>query len=297
MFNPPTTTIRPVVPGLANSTTTAPPNANNFFIQPTVPTTASFPFATSLSYNNASPMTTTTTASTLNPPIWPGINVTGTQPAVTSSSSTLLSQAPKQEQKTEQTASIIQQNFLAASLLDPYANRGKKDFTNMNQIQAPAESTIVSTVSTSTNTTTTTPIPVTLPIQSNLRKVAPSRSLVDLNFKLRPVSSSPALNEDIKPSKQPSMVSSESVKSGLAGNFTDEEELVLLSRTKMSKLRLSNDVIDAPSQFNSISSLYPVRRLVELEKLNNITRRPSTPPITTTTVQHERTSHSASKSI
>jgi hypothetical protein len=247
-------------------------------------------------------MTTTTTASTLNPPIWPGINVTGTQPAVTSSSSTLLSQAPKQEQKTEQTASIIQQNFLAASLLDPYANRGKKDFTNMNQIQAPAESTIVSTVSAPTNTTTittTTPVPVTLPIQSNLRKVAPSRSLVDVNFKLRPVSSSPALNEDIKPSKQPSMVSSESVKSGLTGNFTDEEELVLLSRTKMSKLRLSNDVIDAPSQFNAICSLYPVRRLAELEKLNNITRRPSTPPITTTTttVQHERTSHSASKSI
>ncbi len=95
------------------------------------------------------------------------------------------------------------------------------------------------------------------------------------------------------------MVSSESVKSGLTGNFTDEEELVLLSRTKMSKLRLSNDVIDAPSQFNAICSLYPVRRLAELEKLNNITRRPSTPPITTTTttVQHERTSHSASKSI
>ncbi len=249
-----------IFPGLAPSTTTALPTVNNFFIQPTVPTTTSLSFP--------------------------------------SSTSTLLSsQTAKQEQKTEQTTSIIQQNFLAASLLDPYANRGKKDFSNINQIQAPAESNVVSTVSTST-TTTSTPIPVTLPIQSNLRKVAPSRSLVDVNFKLRPVSSSPTLNEDIKPSNQPSTVSTEPVKSRLAGHFTDEEELVLLGRTKMSKLRISNDIIDGPSQTNSIRSLYPVRRLAELEKFASIIPRASTPPPPTkTTVYHERTSHSASKSI
>ena len=292
MFNTSTagTTVTPVVPGITSTaptpnifpgfttpTTNAFPAANNFIMQPTVPTTV-----------------TTSNAFIWNPSTTTSSTIAGTQPTVTSSASILLSaQPPKQEQ----TASITQQNFLTVALLDPYANRGKKDFTNLNQIQAPVESTVVSTVSTST-TTTTAPIPSTIPIQTNLRKVPASRSSVDVNFKLRPVSPSPTLSQDIEPLNQPSKVSTKPAKSTLAGNFTDEEELILLGRTKMSKLRISNDTIDAPSRSNSLRSLYPIRRLAELEKFTNMTPRSATPPPPTTTaiIQHERTSHSASKS-
>ena len=236
--------------------------------------------------------TTTTTASTFTPQWFQSIPVTQTPPAVTSSASPTVSQSLTQEQNVQQTASIIQQQFLAASLLDPYANRGKKDFTNIDQIQVFKEASVISTLSTPTITTAA-PIPATLPIQSNFQKVPSSRSSIDVNFKLKPVSSSPTLNDDIKPSNQQSTASIGQIKSKLKGNFTDEEELVLLSRTKMSKLRLSNDMIDSSYQSNTIRSLYPVRRLVELEKLTNLT--PSSSP--TTTANNERTSHPSSKSI
>jgi len=278
----------------ATSTATTVPIVNSFITQPTVPTTTPFSFASS-----ATSILNTSTTSTFNPPFFTGLPAAQTQPVVTSSSSTISSQASTEEQNTQPSVSIIQQRFLAASLLDPYANRGKKDFTNIDQIQVPTESAVVSTLSTTTNTTTittSTPIPITLPIQSNHRKVSSSRSLVDVNFKLKPVSSSPTLNDDIKPSNQQSMVSTGSVKSTLAGNFTDEEELVLLGRTKMSKLRLSNDIIDPSYQSNSIRSLYPIRRLSDLEKLTNITP-PSSPTTTTTTVSNERPSRPSSKLI
>jgi hypothetical protein len=280
------------------TTVGAPPIANNFVIQPTVPTTAPFSFASSATsiLNMSAPATTN--ASPFNPSLFTGFPATQTQPAVTSSSSTFISQAPKQEQNPQQPVSIIQQQFLAASLLDPYANRGKKDFTNIDQIQIPTESAVVSTLSTTTNTTTittSTPIPITLPLQSNARKVSSSRSSVDVNFKLKPASSSPTLNDDVKRSNPQTMVSTGSVKSTLAGNFTDEEELVLLGRTKMSKLRLSNDINDSVYQSNSMRSLYPIRRLAELEKLTTIT--PPSSPTTTTTDNNERKSRSASKSI
>jgi len=295
----PATTITPAFPALnpmtsvsgtsnifgvpASSAATTAPNFNNFITQPTISTTAPFSFASSYP---ASVLNTIASTTTTNP----------------SSSSTILSQPPNQEQSTQQSSSIIQQQFLAASLLDPYANRGKKDFTNIDQIQIPKESVVVSTLSTTTNTTTittSTPIPITLPIQSNFGKVSSSRSSVDVNFKLKPVSSSPTLNDDIKPSNQQSMVSTGPVKSTLAGNFTDEEELILLGRTKMSKLRLSNDIIDPSYQSDSIRSLYPLRRLAELEKLTNITPPSSlsSSPTTTTTVNNERTSHQSSKFI
>jgi len=261
-----------------------------------VPTTASFPFAstaTSILGNNTP--TTTTMASTFQPQFFPGLPVTQTQSAVTSSSSAIISQPPSQEQISQQTVSTIQQQFLAASLLDPYANRGKKDFTNIDRIQLPTEIAVVSTSSTTTaktTLTTSTPIPATIPIQSNFQKVPASRSPFDLNFKLKPVSSSATLNDDIKPSHQQSAASIGSTKTTLTGNFTDEEEIVLLGRTKLSKLRLSNDLIDSSYQSKTIRSLYPLRNLADLEKLTNL--QPSSS--LTTTVNTDRTSHPSNKS-
>jgi hypothetical protein len=235
-------------------------------------------------------------ASTFQPQLFQVLPVTQTQPAVTSSSSAILSQPPSQEQISQQTVPTIQQQFLAASLLDPYANRGKKDFTNIDQIQLPTEIAVVSTSSTTTaktTLTTSTPIPATIPIQSNFQKVPASRSPVNVNFKLKPVSSSATLNDDIKPSHQQSATSMGPTKTTLTGNFTDEEEIVLLSRTKMSKLRLSNDLIDSSYQSNTIRSLYPLRNLADLEKLTDL----PPPSSLTTTVNTDRTSHPSSKSI
>ena len=279
------------------STASVFPTGNTF---PT-PATAQFPPASSVtSLLNPTGPSVTTATSIYNPLAPTGSLITGTLPAGTSSSSTVLPQEPKREQNAEQTMSITQQNFLIASLLDPYANRGKKEFTNSDQSAAPAVLAAVSTVSPTTSTvtiTTSTPIPVTLPLQSNLRTASPSRSVVDVNFKLRPISSSPTLHDQIKPANQQSKVPTAPVKSTLAGNFTDEEELVLLGRTKLSKLRLSNDIIRSSSPpANPLHSLYPVRRLADLESLTNIPSRSSS-PTTTITVNHERTSRPSSKSI
>jgi hypothetical protein len=235
---------------------------------------------------------------------------TTTAPVINVQPSTITSIAQtepvKQEENTHSSASIIQQGFWAATLLDPYANRGKKDFTSTSQTQVPAEPAIVSAPLTSSLSTTTTdvittsaPILVTLPIQPNLRKVSPSRSAVDVNFKLKPVSSLPTLNnDDIKPLPQQTMKSTGLVKSTLAGDFTDEEELVLLGQKKMSKLRISNDFVDPSYQSTFLRSLYPVRRLADLEKSTTIA-----PPLslssspTTTVVDNQRTSPSSSKCI
>jgi hypothetical protein len=233
----------------------------------------------------------TTAVSPFNSQLFTGSSALQNPQAVTSSFAITKPQTSTQEQNSQQSASITQQQFLAASLLDPYANRGKTNFTNIDQIQVPTIPAVVSNLSTTTNTTST-PIPVILPIQSNTRKVSPSRSLMDVNFKLKPASSLPSLNDDVKPSVTPSA----QMKSTLAGNFTDEEELVLLGRTKMSKLRLSNDIINPSHQPDPIRSLYPLRRLADLEKLTNITP-PSSSPTTTTTKVIERTSRSSSKSI
>lgn len=43
-----------------------------------------------------------------------------------------------------------------------------------------------------------------------------------------------------------------------------------MERNKISKLRLSNDFIDSSFQSESIRSLYPLRRLAELETLANM---------------------------
>ncbi|CAF0793373.1 unnamed protein product [Rotaria sordida] len=295
-FGPPTAANTSILP----QSTTATSQNSTFPITTTnninVPTTTTIPFsflssATNIFQTNA-PATTTT--STFNPSLFTGLPVTQNQPTMTSSSSTMISQVQKQEQNTEQSISTIQQQFLAASLLDPYANRGKKDFSSIDQIKVPIEPAVVSTLPATTVTatvTTSTPMPNTLSIQANFRKGSSSHSLVDINFKLKPVSSSPTLNDTIKPSNQQSTISTGQMKSTLKENFTDEEELVLLGQTKISKLRLSNAIIDPSYQSNSIRSLYPSRRLVELENLINI-RPPSSPK---TTVNNQRISHSANE--
>ncbi|CAF3622774.1 unnamed protein product [Rotaria sordida] len=296
-FGPPTAANTSILP----QSTTATSQNSTFPITTTnninVPTTTTIPFsflssATNIFQTNA-PATTTT--STFNPSLFTGLPVTQNQPTMTSSSSsTMISQVQKQEQNTEQSISTIQQQFLAASLLDPYANRGKKDFSSIDQIEVPIEPAVVSTLPATTITTTvttSTPMPNTLSIQTNFRKGSSTHSLVDINFKLKPVSSSPTLNDTIKPSNQQSTISTGQMKSTLKENFTDEEELVLLGQTKISKLRLSNAIIDPSYQSNSIRSLYPSRRLVELENLINI-RPPSSPK---TTVNNQRISHSANE--
>lgn len=300
IFSTPSTTNITSAP--ATSTVNAFPFANNFPIQPTISTPASWSFPSSATSILNTIVPSTTTASNVNP-VWnTTLPATQSQPVVTSSS-------------------IIQQQFLAASLLDPYASRGRKDFTSIDQIQILTEAAAVSTLSTTTTTNTTSittptpiiastsiattttpvitsaPIPITIPIQSNVRKSSSARSFVDVNFKLKPVSSSPTLNDDIKPSNQQSIVPTVPVKSTLAGNFTDEEEHVLLSRTKLSKLRLSDVVVDTSYQSDSIRSLYPVRRLAELENFTNITPPSSLSSSPTSTGHNERISRSSSKSI
>ncbi|CAF4778797.1 unnamed protein product, partial [Rotaria socialis] len=176
------------------------------------------------------------------------------------------------QQNIQQPVSLIQQRFLAASLLDPFASRGKKDFNNADQLKAPADFIVAST--SSTTATTSTSSPITLSLQSNSRKSSSARPLVDIRFKLKPVCSSPSsntMNNDIKSPNQPTTSSiAGQIKSPLTADFSEEEELVLMGRNKMSKLRLSNDFIDSSFQSESIRSLYPLRRLAELETLANM---------------------------
>ncbi|CAF1191403.1 unnamed protein product [Adineta steineri] len=304
VFNTPTVTnpfnIQPVANGnifsqpmiaTTSANSTNPTTTGNYFHMAPTTTISVFPSL----YPPASTTNTTPTtnifaipapaplsfASVSNPQPFQILPVTQAQPVTTSSSSTI----SQQVQNLQQSVSNIHQQFLAASLLDPYANRGKKDFTQTDQIQILTEPAVVSTSSTTLMATSapifTTPISAVLPIQSNFQKIPSSRSSIDVNFKLKPVLSSSSLHDDIKSSQQQSTASIEQIKGPLTGSFTDEEENILLSRTKMSKLRISNDIIDSPYQSNTVRSLYPLRNLNELEKLTNIPPLSSSVPITT----------------
>ncbi|CAF1047710.1 unnamed protein product [Adineta steineri] len=327
-FNIKTTTasgITPVfnAPTVTNPFNTQPVTSGNIFSQTMITTTSanSTNPTTTGNYFHMAPTTTISVFPSLHPPVstantTPNSNmfaipsslasisnpqpfqilpVTQTQPVTTSSSSSTISQ---EEQNPQQSVSNIHQQFLAASLLDPYANRGKKDFTKTDQIQMLTEPAVVSASSTTLMATsapifttpliTSTPISAVLPIQSNFQKIPSSRSLIDVNFKLKPASSSSSLHDDIKSSQQQSTASIEQIKGPLSGSFTDEEENILLSRTKMSKLRISNDIIDSPYQSNTIRSLYPLRNLNELEKLTNIPPLSSSVPVTTS-INNKRT--------
>ncbi|CAF1315900.1 unnamed protein product [Adineta steineri] len=302
VFNTPTVTnpfnIQPVTSGnifskpiiaTTSANSTNPTTTGNYFHMAPTTTISVFPSL------YPPPSTTTTTPTTnifaipalaplslssiSNPQPFQILPVTQTQPVTTSSLSTI----SQQVQNPQQSVSNIHQQFLAASLLDPYANRGKKDFTKTDQIQILTEPAVVSTSSTTLMATSapifTTPISAVLPIQSNFQKIPSSRSSIDVNFKLKPVSS--LSHDDMKSSQQQSTASIEQIKGPLTGSFTDEEENILLSRTKMSKLRISNDIIDSPYQSNTIRSLYPLRNLNELEKLTNIPPLSSSVSITT----------------
>jgi len=188
-------------------------------------------------------------------------------------------------------------------------------------MKPPTDLIVVSTTSSPTTTTVTTSMsaPITLSLQSNSRKTSSARPLVDIRFKLKPISSSPTsniINDEIKSPNQQPITSTGQLKSPLTADFSEEEELVLMGRNKMSKLRLSNDFNDTSFQSDSIRSLYPLRRLAELETLANMnnntniisnvhTNPPSTSSSTTTidtasayvsstTVNNEQTLHPSS---
>ena len=278
-----TATTAPVFGGFGTQTATSAPSLFSF----SNPGTATAP-----TLFGAPTAATTTTSSIFNPQPFSGFNLsqpaasTTTQPfgfsAPFGTNTTMSFSAPGaptaaaqvQQQVVQQPVSVIQQRFLAASLLDPFASRGTKDFTNFDQNKPPTDLIVVSSSSTTTTTvTTSTPTPITLPLQFNSRKTSSARPLVDIRFKLKPISSTPSptpVSNEIKSPNQPPMTSIGQVKSPLTADFSEEEESLLIGRNKMSKLRLSSELNDSSFQSDSIRSLYPVRRLAELEKLANL---------------------------
>ena len=342
----PTSTTTSIFGTPAGSTGTTAPIFGGFGTQTAAPAAA--PFSFSNTGTSAAPSLfgtsapTATTSSIFNPQPFTGFGLSQPQPAASTTtqpfgfsapygttSNTMSFSGPTnpaaaqiQQQTIQQSASLAQQRFLAASLLDPFASRGKKDFTNIDQIKPPTDLIFISTSSpTPTTNTTSTSAPITLPLQSNSRKTSSARPLVDIRFKLRPISSSPTanvVNEDIKSPNQPTVTSTGQVKSPLTADFSEEEELVLIGRNKMSKLRLSNDVNESSFQLESMRSLYPMRRLAELETFANMNNNtniisavhsiPSATSASTTTidtasayvssttVNNEQTLHPSSKS-
>ncbi|CAF3590685.1 unnamed protein product [Rotaria sordida] len=303
-----TATTAPIFGGFG--TTTATPAATPFSFSSTATSAAPTLFGTSAP--------ATTTSSIFNPQPFTGFSFNQAQPVAsmaapsfgfsapfgstttTAAAATTGFGAPTNITQTQiqQSIPLVQQRFLAASLLDPFASRGKKDFNNIDQIKPPTDLIVVSTSSvTPTTVTTSTSSPVTLPLQSTSRKTSSARPLVDIRFKLKPVSSlsSPnIINDEIKSPNQSTTPTTGQIKSPLTADFSEEEELLLIGRNKMSKLRLSNDFIDSSFQSESIRSLYPLRRLAELETLANMNNNtnilstvhtiPSSTSSTTTTI-------------
>jgi hypothetical protein len=238
------------------------------------------------------------TSSIFNPQPFTGFGMTQTQPNVagltsqpfnfsspfgsssitanTNSAATNLTSTQFQQQNAQPSISLVQQRFLTASLIDPFASRGKKEFNDIDRIKPSTGFIVASSSSTSTTTTTTatssTSSPIVLPLQSNARKASSARPLVDIRFRLKAVTSSPTSNvitDDIKSPSQPPTTPIGTIKSPLTADFSEEEESALIGKNKLSKLRLSNDLRDSSLQSESIRSLYPMRRLAELEALAN----------------------------
>ena len=111
-----------------------------------------------------------------------------------------------------------------------------------------------------TSTAALTPIPVVLPLQSNTRKPTSSHPIVDLKLNLKPLVTA------AEPEVEPKTTSS-NVRSSLSSGFTQQEESILLSQKKGSRLRLPNDFLESSSNAKPGLSLYPMRRLDELETL------------------------------
>jgi hypothetical protein len=294
----PSSTTTSIFGAPAVSTATTAPIFGGFGTQTAAPTTTPFSFTTSSAPSLFGPSApATTTSSIFNPQPFGGFNLTQPQPAGATTTqpfgfsspfgssistgfvtSTNITQPQIQQQNLPQPISLIQQRFLAASLLDPFASRGKKDFTNIDQIKPPTDLIVISTTpssSTTTTVTTSTSSSITLPLQSSSRKISSARPLVDIRFKLKPVSSSSSptsniINDEIKSTNQQTQTSTGQIKSPLTADFSEEEELVLIGRNKMSKLRLSNDSNESSFQSDSMRTLYPLRRLAELETLANM---------------------------
>ena len=280
-------------PAVSSSTTA--PLFGGFGTQTMAPTSAPFSFnATGTAptlFGSTAPATSTPFA--FNPQPLTGFGMsqaqtaaTGTQPfsfstpfATTTTMATGFgapnnaAQAQVQQQNVQPSLSVVQQRFLAASLLDPYATRGKKDFSDTGPLKPPTDSIVVSSSSSSTSVTTSTSSPVSLPVQSNPRKTSSARPLVDIRFKLKAVSSSSTPNTPSDAGKSPSQqqfAATGSMKSPLAADFSEEEELALIGKNKPTKLRLSTDFIESSYQSDSIRTLYPLKRLAELETLANM---------------------------
>ncbi|CAF1295275.1 unnamed protein product, partial [Adineta ricciae] len=293
---PTSTTTTSIFGAPATSTATVAPVFGGFGTQPAAVAPAPFSFSTATtsapgsSIFGAPAAATTTTSSVFNPQPFTGFGFSQPQPAAPAAatqsfsfsapfgSTTTFGAAPAAatvQPQIQQVVPLAQQSFLAASLLNPFASRGKKEFNNINQIQPPSNLIVVSTSSTTTTTTvsTSSTAPITVPLQSNSRKTSSARPLVDIRFKLQPVSSSPTTNivHDEMKSPNPQLnTSTGQVKSPLTADFSEEEEVILMGKNKMSKLRLSNDFIDTSFQSESIRSLYPLRRLAELETMANM---------------------------
>ncbi|CAF0933551.1 unnamed protein product [Adineta ricciae] len=276
----------------ASLTPTA-PNLDPFGIKPV---TTAAPMSTASSTHPFTTTTPTTISSVLTAPlIFPGFR-TPTIPTVNTVPSTNISQSYTVPFQFPQSSSIInqtipvpqtqatvplsipstttsqtiatnQQQFLTKLLLDPYGNRGRKEFIDAESTSSPKTSIVDSTLH--TTILASTPIPVVLPVHSNFQKTTASHSSINLDFKLKPTSSTSISHEDTRSLDQQSQPTTEPSKSTLSGGFTDEEEIVLLTRTKLSKLHLLNSTINQP---NTLHSLYPRRSLAELESLTKLTR-------------------------
>ena len=337
--NPATSTATNIFGAPATSIASGAPMFGGFGTQATAPTSSPFSFATTSSapsmFGSTAPAATT--SSIFNPQPFAGFGMSQPQQAATAAPTfnfsapfgstmasgfgapTNLAQPQMQQQNMPQQISFVQQRFLAASLLDPFNSRGKKDFNETEQIKPPTDFIVVSNATTTTTAATSAiSTPITLPLQSNARKNSGARPLVDIRFRLKPVSSSPTSNfsgEEMKSPSQPPVTSFGPIKSPLTADFSEEEEQALIGKNKLSKLRLSNDFIESSFHSDSIRSLYPMRRLAELETLanmNNNTHIISTthtiPSSSTTidtvsahvsssTVNNEQTLHPSGRSI
>ncbi|CAF1186793.1 unnamed protein product [Adineta ricciae] len=239
------------------------------FRTPTISTVSTIP-STNISQSYTAPFQFSQSSSILNQPsVIQSISVTQTPAIVPSSiSSTAASE----------TAAMSQQQFLTKLLLDPYGNRGRKEFINAESTSSPKTSIVDSTLHTTVSAST--PIPVVLPVHSNFQRTTAPHSSINLDFKLKPTSSVSTSHEDTQSLNQQSKSTTEPSKSTLSGGFTDEEEVVLLTRTKLSKLHLLNSTMNQP---NTLHSLYPRRSLAELESLTKLSRL--SPPISTPSEQ------------
>ncbi|CAF3897703.1 unnamed protein product [Rotaria sp. Silwood2] len=282
----PTTTATNIFGTPAKSSPNTSPVFEHLSTQTTAPATKPFSFSSTKRNTAPSPFgtsaRTTATSSIIYSQPFTSFSVTQTQPAASTTTSSFGFSAPFGSTTTDFSAPInitqtqVQQRFLAASLLDPFASCKKKDFNNIDQIKPPNDLIVVSTSSiTPTTITTSTSSPIGLSLQSNSRKISSStRPLVDIGFRLKPVSSSPSVNttnDEIKSSNQPISLTTRQIESPSTSDYNDEEEeLSLIGRNNMSKKSLSNDSINSSFQSESTRSLYPLQRLAELETLANI---------------------------